>query len=95
MKKKALYKIDFSIDDLSLSQQQQIFKKLIKMLDYDARQNLHVTVTDSIGGKHFIWDGNGERPNGIKCRQCNMIDCEDCLIYQNSKEKNNGAKTSN
>lgn len=84
---KNLYKVDFSIDNLSLIQQEQIFKKLIKMLDYEGRQNLHITVTDSIGGKHFIWDGCGEMPNGIKCRKCNMIDCEDCLIYQNNKEK--------
>ena len=85
---KSLYKVNFSIDNLSLIQQEQIFKNLIKMLDYNMRQNLHITVTDSIGGKHFIWDNKGEMPNGFKCSKCNMIDCDDCIIYQNSnKEK--------
>lgn len=85
---KNLYKVQFSIDNLSLAQQEQIFKNLIKMLDYNMRQDLHITVTDSIGGKHFIWDNKGIDPNGINCARCKNIDCYSCPIYQNRENKN-------
>lgn len=85
---KNLYKIQFSIDNLSLAQQEQIFKNLIKMLDYNMRQDLHITVTDRIGGKHFVWDNKGIDPNGINCPRCKNIDCYDCPIYQSRENKN-------
>ena len=85
---KNLYKVQFSIDNLSLAQQEQIFKNLIKMLDYNMRQDLHIIVTDSIGGKHFIWDNKGIDPNGINCIRCKNIDCYDCPIYQSRENKN-------
>lgn len=86
---KNLYKVDFSIDNLSLIQQEQIFRNLIKMLDYDMRQNLHITVTDSIGGKHFIWDNKGISPDGKKCNKCFSINCDECIFYRSN---NNGNK---
>lgn len=87
MAKKNIYKVDFSIDNLSLAEQQEVFEAVIKKLDFNQRQDLHVTVTDSIGGKHFIWDDKGIDPNGINCSRCKNIDCYDCLIYQSRENK--------
>ena len=87
MAKKNIYKVDFSIDILSLAEQQEVFEAVIKKLDFNQRQDLHITVTDSIGGKHFIWDDKGIDPNGINCSRCKNIDCYDCLIYQSRENK--------
>lgn len=87
MAKKNIYKVDFSIDNLSLAEQQEVFEAVIKKLDFNQRQDLHITVTDSIGGKHFIWDDKGIDPNGINCSRCKNIDCYDCLIYQSRENK--------
>lgn len=88
MAKKNIYKVDFSIDNLSLAEQQAVFEAVIKKLDFNQRQDLHITVTDSIGGKHFIWDDKGIDPNGINCSRCKNIDCYDCIIYQSRENKN-------
>lgn len=82
------YKVEFSIDNLSLKEQNEIFKNLLAQLDYSQRQDLHITITDCIGGKHFIWDGYGIDPNGIKCPKCSGIDCYDCPIYNRRKKLN-------
>lgn len=87
MAKKNIYKVDFSIDNLSLAEQQAVFEAVIKKLDFNQRQDLHITVTDSIGGKHFIWDDKGIDPNGINCSRCKNIDCYDCMIYQSRENK--------
>ena len=87
MAKKNIYKVDFSIDNLSLAEQQEVFEAVIKKLDFNQRQDLHITVTDSIGGKHFIWDDKGIDPNGIKCYRCKNIECYDCIIYQSREKK--------
>lgn len=87
MAKKNIYKVDFSIDNLSLAEQQEVFEAVIKKLDFNQRQDLHITVTDSIGGKHFIWDDKGIDPNGINCSRCKNIDCYDCIIYQSRENK--------
>ena len=87
MAKKNIYKVDFSIDNLSLAEQQEVFEAVVKKLDFNQRQDLHITVTDSIGGKHFIWDDKGIDPNGINCSRCKNIDCCDCIIYQSRENK--------
>lgn len=87
MAKKNIYKVDFSIDNLSLAEQQEVFEAVVKKLDFNQRQDLHITVTDSIGGKHFIWDDKGIDPNGINCSRCKNIDCYDCMIYQSRENK--------
>lgn len=87
MAKKSIYKVDFSIDNLSLAEQQEVFEAVVKKLDFNQRQDLHITVTDSIGGKHFIWDDKGIDPNGINCSRCKNIDCYDCIIYQSRENK--------
>ena len=82
------YKVEFSIDNLPLKEQNEIFKNLLAQLDYSQRQDLHITITDCIGGKHFIWDGYGIDPNGVKCPKCSGIDCYDCPIYNRRKKLN-------
>lgn len=82
------YKVEFSIDNLSLKEQNEIFKNLFAQLDYSKRQDLHIIITDVIGGKHFIWDGYGIDPNGVKCPKCSGIDCHDCPIYNGRKKLN-------
>lgn len=82
MAKKPIYKVEFSIDGLSLAEQDRLFKKIIENLDYNARQAFHITVTDMVGGKHFIWDDCGEMPNGKKCKRCKSIDCSECVIWK-------------
>lgn len=82
------YKVEFSIDNLSLKEQNEIFKNLFAQLDYSKRQDLHIIITDVIGGKHFIWDGYGIDPNGVKCPKCSGIDCYDCPIYSRRRKLN-------
>lgn len=94
-KKKNNYKVDFSIDNLTMKEQQEIFETVVKKLDFNQRQDLHITVTDASGGKHYIWDGYGIDPTGIKCVGCKMIDCTDCPIYEKRKELADGKDSSN
>ena len=94
-KKKSVYKVEFSIDNLTMREQQEVFNNLIKSLNYDQRQDLHITVTDSIGGKHFVWDGYGIDPNGTRCEKCKMIECDGCPIYEKRMEFLNGKNDSN
>lgn len=90
MAKKSIYKVDFSIDNLTMAEQQAVFEAVIKKLDFNQRQDLHITVTDSIGGKHFIWDGYSIDPMGNKCKGCNVIECDGCPKYELRKEIANG-----
>lgn len=89
-KKKNNYHVDFSIDNLSMREQHHIFEILLAELNYCQRQDLHITVTDSLGGKHQIWDNTGVDPDGFTCSDCKLIDCLDCVIYKRRKEMNNG-----
>ena len=47
MAKKSIYKVDFSIDNLTMAEQQAVFEAVIKKLDFNQRQDLHITITDS------------------------------------------------
>lgn len=89
------YLINFQIKDLSFSKQNKIFSKILNELDYDERQSLSVTLTDPIGGKHFIWERSGIDPQGVKCEKCPALTCEDCVIFlMREKElKKNESKT--
>ena len=95
MAKKSIYKVDFSIDNLTMAEQQHIFDVIIAELDFNQRQDLHITVTDSVGGKHFIWDGYGIDPIGTKCVNCKTIECDGCPVYERRKEMLNGKNNSN
>lgn len=89
-KNRSTYQVDFSIDDLSMKEQQKIFDTVLAQLDYNQRMNLHVTVTDFMGGKHFVWDGTGEDPDGVKCVKCGLIDCERCALYMSRQKLKEG-----
>lgn len=93
-KRKNLYKVEFSVDNLSMKEQEQFYKIILAQLDFEQRQNLHIKITDFIGGEHFLWEGYGIDPFGEKCNNCKFIDCETCAIYKNRKEKKDG-KNSN
>lgn len=88
------YKVNFSIDHLSMANQNRIFHQLLKILHRDERENLHITVTDDVGGKHFIWDGYGEDPDGVRCKECRTIDCDGCALWE-ARSKNNGKSDNN
>lgn len=92
---KQIYKVEFSIDGLSLAEQNKFYNKLINILDEDQRYNLHITITDAIGGKHHIWDNKGFDPNGKLCRECKSIDCEDCSTYIARENIRNGKNADN
>lgn len=92
---KCKYKVDFSIDDLSLKKQQEVFEAVLSILDYNERQNFHISITDPSGGIHFIWDNTGWDPDGVDCKQCNNINCAECLIYEERLNKKNGKNNSN
>ena len=81
------FKVDFSIDNLSLNEQQKVFETVVNCLDYSQRQNLHITITDPIGGKHFIWDNKGVDPDNTPCKKCSFINCADCMVYEGRKNK--------
>ena len=87
------YKVDFSISDMTLAEQDKFYRKLINLLNDKQRYNLSIKITDCLGGQHFIWDkaGTGVDPNGVSCRVCHMIDCEECVTFQ-MREKNKNAK---
>lgn len=89
-RKKNTFKVEFSVDNLSLKEQQQIFDILMKNLDYGEKEGLHITVTDPLGGKHYVWDDKGEDPEGVKCSRCKMIDCSSCVLYERRMELKDG-----
>ena len=80
------YKINFEIKNLSMIEQEKVFKAVLNVLDYDAKENFHIVVTDFMGGQHFVWDNSGIDPNGVKCRSCKLIDCENCPVFIKRKE---------
>lgn len=79
--KKRTYQVDFSVKDLTLYKQNEIFKWLINFLDFEERQKLTIKITDLCGGQHFIWDKYGIDPAGTKCKECNFIECADCPVW--------------
>lgn len=75
------YQVEFSIDNLSLLEQERIYQKVISILDFDQKENLHITITDPIGGKHYVWDGSGETPEHFFCKKCHEVSCSRCKTY--------------
>lgn len=92
--RKNLYKVDFTVNNLSMKEQDHIFKVLLSHLTIEQRQNFHILVTDILGGQHYVWDGYGIDPDGIKCKKCLFIDCETCAIFKRRRGVDNG-KNSN
>ena len=75
------YQVEFSIDGLSLLEQEKIYQQVVAILDYNQRGKLHITITDPIGGKHYVWDGSGETPEHFFCKKCHEFSCDRCKTY--------------
>lgn len=86
MAKNCKYKVIFSVDDITLKKQQEIFDKVLSVLNYTERQNLHITVIDPSGGQHNIWDNTGIDPNCVECKRCTGINCAECIIFEGRTE---------
>lgn len=87
---KNLFRVDFSVDNISLKEQQDLFNKVVDALDYNGRQNLHITVTDRIGGQHKVWDNTGVDPDGDFCKKCINVDCAECEVYLDKERSKDG-----
>ena len=85
---KNLYKVNFSVDNIPLKKQQDIFEAVLKLLDYNERMGFHVEVIDTYGGRHNIWDNTGIDPNGHECKKCGLVNCGDCVFFKERTDKN-------
>lgn len=81
------YQVEFSIDGLSLLEQEKIYQQVVAILDYNQREKLHITITDPIGGKHYVWDGSGETPEHFFCKKCHEFSCDRCKTYSRLLEE--------
>ena len=90
MKKNNLYKVTFSIDNLTLYEQNQIYN-LLNKLDFNLKDNMNILITDPIGGIHDPLNRIGIMPNKNKCKlNCIRVNCSDCPEWNSviSKEDN-------
>ena len=85
---KNLYKVNFSVDNIPLKKQQDIFESVLKLLNYNERMGFHVEVIDTYGGRHNIWDNTGIDPNGHECKKCGLVNCGDCVFFKERTDKN-------
>ena len=84
------YRVVFSVDAITLRQQEEIYDLLRKNLSFDMKDHLSVMVEDPIGGKHDLWQDSGIDPKGGICKKCATINCEFCHRY---KEDKNGKQS--
>jgi hypothetical protein len=90
--KRATYKVEFSFNDLSLAEQDRLYRKLYSILDFDLKDRMAINVTDLLGGQHDVFLNKGVRPDGVACEKCGDVDCARCKIWkraQELKEENN------
>lgn len=75
------YKVEFSVNDLSLIEQEHLYKDLLKYFpQYKSR--LNVKVIDGLNGEHNLIENYGISPIGEKCDKCVAIDCMTCKKYR-------------
>ena len=88
--KRAQFKVDFSVDKLSIKEADALYGSLMKALSFDMKDRLTINITDLLGGKHDIFHEVGFMPDGSECK-CVRIDCADCPKWQlKQKEVKNG-----
>ncbi len=80
------YKVTFSVEGITLREQEEIYDLLRKNLSFDMKDYLSITVEDPIGGKHNLWEDNGVKPNGEICKKCTFVDCQYCIKYREDKD---------
>lgn len=76
------FNAEFHFNDLSLSEQDRLYNQLYNILDDDLKNKLSMCIVDEAGGKHYINDSIGKRPDDIICRECYEIDCAACTIWR-------------
>lgn len=81
------FDVTFSISNISLQEQNQIYQTLMKDLSYELKERLSIEIKDLSGGRHQIMAETGISPDGEKCPKCTLIDCAQCSIWQRLKEK--------
>lgn len=75
------FQISFSIGNITLREQQEIFQMLMKHLNFHQKDNLKIVVIDPVNGEHDIFEQLGVAPSGKVCTNCCKIDCSSCYIY--------------
>ena len=86
--KRATYKVEFSFSDLSLAQQDQLYNKLMSILDFSLKDKLNLKVIDLLGGTHDPLANTGVRPDGIECAKCGYVDCAFCKVWKKVQDLN-------
>lgn len=89
MAKRATYNVEFSLEGLTLIEQERFYQKLMSILDQSMKDVLHIKVTDLLGGVHDPFSNKGTRPDGINCNGCYTIDCARCSVWKKVTELEN------
>ena len=55
MAKRATYNVEFSLEGLTLIEQERFYQKLMSILDQSMKDILHIKVTDLVGGQHAVF----------------------------------------
>lgn len=86
MAKRATYSVEFSLEGLTLIEQERFYQKLMSILDQGMKDVLHIKVTDLVGGQHDIFYNKGVRPDGVSCNNCFSVDCTRCSVWKKMME---------
>ena len=81
------YKVVFQIEGITLRQQQEIYDLLRKSLSFSMKDHFSITVEDSVGGRHNLWENTGTKPNGDFCKNCTFVDCQYCIEYKGEENE--------
>lgn len=73
------YEVIFSLENLTLYEQEKIYQILIKNLSFDQKSKLKIKVIDPVNGTHFVFEDRGIQPNGTECKVCKRVDCRNCF----------------
>lgn len=79
------YKVTFSVEGITLKEQEEIYDLLRKNLSFDMKDHFDIVVEDPVGGKHYLWRDTGINPDGKECKKCATINCAMCYHYKGGK----------
>lgn len=80
------YKVNFSVDGVSLKQQEEIFNAVQKILNEEERKFMTMEIEDVVGGRHDFLNQTGIKPSGELCKRCISIDCRLCIDYKEDRD---------
>lgn len=86
MAKCATYKVEFSLDGLSLAEQDHFYQNLLSILDQRQKDALRINIIDLIGGQHDPFSNKGIRPDKVECAKCGNVDCARCKVWKKVQE---------